>query len=99
MVFLASALMLSPSFFIASFTFPQISAIPRFSIDLDDDFLSSIDGDLLDFVEGIEDLWFQFFDGGLNASTDIVSEFLGSSLDFSPDVFDSTFLHSEFIGR
>ena len=56
-----------------------------FSLDLDDDFLSSIDGDLLDFVEGIEDLWFQFFDGGLNASTDIVTEFLGSSLHFSPD--------------
>merc|ERR1719505_139266 len=42
MVFLASALMLSPSFFMASFTFPQISAILRFSMNSNSSELASV---------------------------------------------------------
>jgi len=64
-----------------------------FSLDLNQDLFASIDDDLFDFVQRVEDLWFQFFDGGLNSATDVITKFLGSSLDFLPDITESTFCH------
>merc|ERR1719505_456746 len=56
-------------------------------------FFASINNDFLDFVQGIDDLWFQIFNGFLDASTDVITKFLGSSLHFVPDITESTFCH------
>ena len=56
-----------------------------FSIDLDDDFLGSVDDGLLQLFQFSDDQRFVLFDHIQNGLFDLSSQFLGSLLDLGPD--------------
>jgi len=60
-----------------------------FALNLNDDFVASVDDDLLDVVQTFDDLWFVFLDGSFHFVTDVVTKLFGSRLYFGPDIIKS----------